>query len=155
RRYSGQDRFAVGTAAGPIPVDLTTDRAFAGTLRRTHDRMLDAKAHAEITIERIAAELAVPSDPSRHPICQVSFGTEAATGMDLALTLPDPPDMIGLPFARDLYGPASAERLLDALMQVLAHVAADPAMSPRDVSVLPEAERDLVVRHWNETSAPY
>ena len=175
RRYSGQDRFSIGTRAGPIPVDLATDHTFTQVFHRTHARLRGAEAHPEVTSQELAAGLGASREPSRHPIWQVSFqygpergwdlpgldatplalGQEAATGVDLALTVTGPPGAIELAYALDLYEPASAGRLLDAFAHVLAQVAANPAGSPRDVSALPDPERELVVRRWNETAAPY
>jgi amino acid adenylation domain-containing protein len=160
-----------------VPVDLSADPTFAELLRRTHRTVRAVGANQFVTFEQVAAEFATVRDSSRHPVFQASFtwegpierwdlsGVHASSvelesaltaTVDLALVASDDPAIeLAARYARDLYEPTSIERLLDALEHVLAQVHIDPSVAVRDLSVVPEHERELVVRRWNQTTAPY
>ncbi|HLK77003.1 MAG TPA: amino acid adenylation domain-containing protein [Streptosporangiaceae bacterium] len=87
-RYSGQDRFAVGTpVAGrsrpeldgtvgmfvnmlPLRADLGGEPAADELIGRVRDEVLDALAHADVPFEKVINELGVPRDVSRPALFQ-------------------------------------------------------------------------------------
>lgn len=87
-RYSGQDRFAVGTpVAGrsrpeldgtvgmfvnmlPLRADLGGEPTADELIGRVRDAVLDALAHADVPFEKVINELGVPRDVSRPALFQ-------------------------------------------------------------------------------------
>ncbi len=60
---------------------------------------------------------------------------------------------VNLEYASDLLDASSAEVLADRLVRFLEAVAADSDVRVGQVEILDAAERDLVVRQWNDTAA--
>jgi len=137
RRYGGLDRFAVavvppgcGDPPGDplaVPFDLSADPGLETVLGRAHDAVLAGTA---------------------SPRWDLAIGvTEGAAGHG--------PAGLTLRYARDRYEPATVGRLLDSVVHVLGQVCSDPAVPLGSLDVLPDDHRDLVVRRWNDTAAPY
>ncbi|MCW2144554.1 amino acid adenylation domain-containing protein, partial [Actinoplanes cyaneus] len=84
-----------------------------------------------------------------------------AAKFDLSLTLTEHWDADGGPagltgallYSTDLFDESTAQALVERLVSVLTLVAADPDLRLGDVDVLLNGERDLVLRHWNDTGA--
>ena len=108
-RYSGQERIVVGTPiAGrnrmeleqligffvnmlAIKTDLAGEPGVREAIGREKEAALGAYAHQDVPFEKIVEELQPKRDLSRHPIFQVAFVYEKATGervatQDLRLT---------------------------------------------------------------------
>ncbi|MFD6308757.1 amino acid adenylation domain-containing protein, partial [Streptomyces sp. NPDC060223] len=66
-----------------------------------------------------------------------------------------PAGMVGeFEYAADLFDHESVLTLSERLVRVLEQVAADPSLRLRDIDVLADEERRLVISEWNETARP-
>lgn len=95
-RYSGQDSFFVGSPFSgrghreyeqtvgffvnmlPLKADLAGDPSFLELVQRTSKTLLDALENETYPIARIVQDAAIPRDPSRSPLFQVSCTFEKA-----------------------------------------------------------------------------
>lgn len=93
-RWSGQDRFAVGTVTAgrphpaleevvgffvntlPVPADLSGTPAFEDVVERVRVEVLDAFAHQEVPFDRVVAELDLPRTPGTTPVFQVCLALD-------------------------------------------------------------------------------
>ncbi|MFE7184588.1 non-ribosomal peptide synthetase [Streptomyces erythrochromogenes] len=165
-----------------LRTDLTGRPTFAELLARVREADLAAYAHQEVPFERLVEELNPARTLARHPLFQVMIafdntagagpefpGTRTAheplglptTAFDLTLNLserhhPDGrPGGVegGLEFATDLFDRATAERLADALLHLLAQAADDPHRPVAELDVLGEAGRNALAG-WHDTARP-
>lgn len=93
-RYTGQDRFAVGTllhgrdhadpgelddmvglfaSTAALPADLGDRPRFDAFLARTRRTVIEAIAHQDVPFDRVVEELAPPRDLSRNPLFQTLY----------------------------------------------------------------------------------
>ncbi|MFF3720894.1 amino acid adenylation domain-containing protein [Streptomyces erythrochromogenes] len=165
-----------------LRTDLTGRPTFAELLARVREADLAAYAHQDVPFERLVEELNPARTLARHPLFQVMIafdntagggpefpGTHTAheplglptTAFDLTLNLSERhhPDGTpggvegGLEFATDLFDRATAERLADALLRLLAQAADDPHRPVAELDVLGEAGRTALA-DWNDTARP-
>ncbi|MFF8473420.1 amino acid adenylation domain-containing protein [Streptomyces sp. NPDC015414] len=158
-------------------VDTGGRPSFAELLTRVKDMALAAFDHQQAPFERLVAELAPDHDLSRNPLYQVLFAlqnvpevplrlpghevealvsTEARAQCDISLRFTQGDDgLVGmLDYDLDLFDEATVDRLTGHLLNVLAQVAADPAVPLDRLRLAGEAERERLTR-WNATAAPY
>jgi acyl transferase domain-containing protein len=133
----------------PFPVDLGGDPTFRELLGRVRRAALSVYAHQNLPISRLIEALGVEPDPSRSPVVQalllVLEGQSVLRAGDLdfeAVPLFDGNSRWDLMFAvydyhdvglsgpfeynADIFEPATAERLLELLYQLIDVVTADP-----------------------------
>ncbi|WP_159393263.1 non-ribosomal peptide synthetase, partial [Streptomyces rimosus] len=164
-----------------LRTDTSGDPAFTELLDRVRRTDLAAFAHQELPFERMV-ELADPvRSPARHPLFQVmlSWETTGDTGLDLTglevsvhplantvakfdLTVslaetygPDgaPAGLHGeLEYATDLYDESTARALLDRLVRILTHAAAQPATPLSGLDLLGTEERGVLLGDWQGTA---
>ncbi|HKH48932.1 MAG TPA: amino acid adenylation domain-containing protein, partial [Thermoanaerobaculia bacterium] len=152
-------------------------RAFLAEVRRT---CLEAFARQEVPFEKLVDALGIERDPSRPPLVQVTFATQAAeepprsglgglavrrlvetfTGtakIDLTFGLTESPDEGAgwIEHSAELFDPATIERMAGHWLRLLEGVVADPGRWLADLPLLGEAERRQLLVHWNATSAPF
>ncbi|WP_051892658.1 amino acid adenylation domain-containing protein [Streptomyces erythrochromogenes] len=165
-----------------LRTDLTGRPTFAELLARVREADLAAYAHQDVPFERLVEELNPARTLARHPLFQVMIafdntagggpefpGTRTAheplglptTAFDLTLNLSERhrPDGTpggvegGLEFATDLFDRATAERLAEALLRLLAQAAEDPHRPVAELDVLGEAGRTALAG-WHDTARP-
>ncbi|MFD7611477.1 amino acid adenylation domain-containing protein, partial [Streptomyces sp. NPDC059828] len=165
-----------------LRTDLTGRPTFAELLARVREADLAAYAHQDVPFERLVEELNPARTLARHPLFQVMIafdntagggpafpGTRTAyeplglptTAFDLTLNLSERhhPDATpaglegGLEFATDLFDRATAERLADALLRLLAEAADDPHRPVAELDVLGVAGR-AGLAEWHDTARP-
>ncbi|MFD5429392.1 amino acid adenylation domain-containing protein, partial [Streptomyces sp. NPDC127084] len=165
-----------------LRTDLSGRPTFAELLDRVREADLAAYAHQDVPFERLVEELNPLRTLARHPLFQVMIafdntagggpefpGTSAAyeplglpsTAFDLSLNLSERhhPDGTpagvegGLEFATDLFDRATAERLADALLRLLAQAADDPHRPVAELDVLGESGR-AALAEWHDTARP-
>ncbi|RJL31789.1 non-ribosomal peptide synthetase [Bailinhaonella thermotolerans] len=158
-----------------IRADLSGDPSFAGLLGRVRESVLGAQAHQEAPFERLVAELDVARDVSRSPLFQVILAWQGdagagpspyggaltpvaapaeATRFDLELSVTDELDCAFV-YNPDLFDAATVERLAGHLTALLDAATADPGRRLSELDPMTPAERDLVLRAWNATGAPF
>ncbi|MEE1805822.1 non-ribosomal peptide synthetase, partial [Streptomyces sp. BE133] len=165
-----------------LRTDLSGDPTFREVLGRVRERSLAAFAHQDVPFERLVEELAPSRSMARHALFQVmltlqntseavlelpSLGARALTTgaskakFDLDVIVGEAFDDNGHPAgvrgfvtaAADLFEPATAERLVASLTQVLDALTAEPDTRLSAVPVLDDTERHRLLTEWNDTAA--
>ena len=178
---SGRDRaeceHLLGVFANTVavPQDLTGDPTFADLLVRTKHAVLGALGNADVSFDDVVTALAPVREAGRNPLFQVLFqliefeeerwelpGLDVEQGdahndlgkLELSLFAVTGADELDLQleYAVDLFLPETARRFLDRVRAVLERVVADPLVRLADLDVLSAAERNLVLRQWNDTA---
>jgi amino acid adenylation domain-containing protein/non-ribosomal peptide synthase protein (TIGR01720 family) len=163
-----------------LRTDTSGDPSFATLVERARDTALGAFDHQDVPFEKLVEDLAPARDLSRNPLFQVMLVLQSAgenqpwhlpgldvrpapvrgglAKFDLNLTLRETPDggLAGyLDYPVDLYDRETIERLAGHLRVLLAGFAAGPQVPVSQVEMMPAAERDVVVREWNDTAGPW
>ncbi|OWA20943.1 non-ribosomal peptide synthetase [Streptomyces sp. CS057] len=166
-----------------LRIDTSGDPAFGTLLDRVRRTALDAYAHQDVPFERLVDALDPERSRARQPLFQVMLTVQntPATGTtlgDLALR-PEPVDLGiakydlnfafgerpdgpgepgGLPgvveYSTDLFDRSSVETLVRRLVRVLEAVTGDPGLRVGEIDVLSGAERERVLRGFNDTAVP-
>ncbi|MEV4510910.1 amino acid adenylation domain-containing protein [Dactylosporangium sp. NPDC049525] len=159
---------------------LDGDPTFAELVERTRETCLSAYAHQELPFAQLVSELNVPRDVSRSPVFQAvlavqNYATAAAgdtagpldvtpfglratgTRFDLELFVMEHPSGLrgAFNYNIDLFDEATVARLGRHLHKLLRAVVADPHAPVSTVDLLEPAERDQVLRGWNDTAAEF
>ena len=152
---------------------------FLTLLEQVRRHCLDAHEHQQVPFERLVDELRVTRDRSRNPLFQVMFVLQnlpseglalpdlAVTplnihpGMakfDLTLALQEAADGSlngALECATDLFYPATIARLAEHYHQLLAAILEEPSLPCGQLALLNQAQREQILRTWNETKTPW
>ncbi|MBP2473244.1 amino acid adenylation domain-containing protein [Crossiella equi] len=160
-----------------IRADVSGDPTFAELLGRIRDTDLAGFGNADLPFDRLVEALNPTRTLSRNPLFQVMVGYQnqggdeaVFPGLELAEDRFDPPTAkfdldfvlrdygdehspmgLDVEYAADLFDHGTAARLLSRLHTLLTRVAADPALRVAELSVLEEAEAELLAG-WNETA---
>jgi amino acid adenylation domain-containing protein len=176
RELEGLIGFFVNTLV--LRADLSGNPTLRALLARTRATALDAYAHQDLPFEQLVEELHPVRDLSRTPLFQVMFIVQNApaaalavpdTGLtmqplpidsgtarfDLLLSISEEAGGLSgwVEYRTDLFAAATITRLVGHWQQVLAQLAADPALPLSAVTLLTRAEQQHV-REWNATAAP-
>ena len=153
----------------PVRLDLGANPTFMDMLRRTKQVTLDAYANQDLPFEKLVEELNPARDTSHTPIFQVMFnlhnepitvtspiGLEAApepidgTTSKFDLTLHALPTPVGLEltfeYNRDLFDPATIDRLARQYRRLLESVVAAPSAGIADLPLLSDREQEAHLR---------
>ncbi|HEU4881703.1 MAG TPA: amino acid adenylation domain-containing protein, partial [Longimicrobium sp.] len=179
REIEGLIGFFVNTLA--MRMDLSGAPTVAQMLARVKTRALQAQQNQDIPFEQVV-ELVQPARSLAHsPLFQVMFAWQNASTaakpappglkpapvdaasphvtarFDLMLSLGEAGGRItgGVEYATALFEKATVERWLGYLRRVLEAMAADDALGVDRLPMLPEVERRLVVREFNDTRRAY
>ncbi|TLF82503.1 amino acid adenylation domain-containing protein [Nocardia cyriacigeorgica] len=156
--------------------------SFTALLDQVKDTDLAAFAHAELPFERLVEVLDPVRSQAHHPLFQVALffqnmsaprlelpglaaeGVEfagAVAKFDLQLTIvPRTADgaAAGLSaqftYATDLFDEPTVAEFAQRFARVLAGVAADPQAPVGEIDLLADADRDRILREWNDTRFP-
>ena len=159
----------IGLFAGNLALrlDLGGDPTFTDLVGRASETVLSAWTHREVPFERLVRELRPERDLSHAPIYQVVLTLDASerpplslpglrlamlpiesrtAKFELGLYLEDRRDEVtGLfEYNRDLFDPATAERLLAAFERLVEAVPVDPERRLSELPVLSAVERQQV-----------
>jgi natural product biosynthesis luciferase-like monooxygenase protein/amino acid adenylation domain-containing protein len=158
-----------------LRTDLSGDPSFRDLLGRVREGTLDAFAHQDVPFEKLVEELRPERSLSHSPLYQALFALQntgenalrlgevraEAVSLDLGTAKDDlsiyaaeGENGLGctLVYNPDLFDAATARRFLDGFAALLASAAADPALRLSELDAMPAAERELVVRTWNDTA---
>ncbi len=157
--------------------------SFVELLQRARATCLQAYAHQDLPFERLVELLDPPRAFGRQPLLQtmlvlqnnepprldlpgvsataLNIGTRT-TKFDLTFSFTETQDAMGrragltgeLEYSADLFGRASAERLVARLVRVLEQIAADPALPLHRLQILALEEQQRLVHTFNDTAAP-
>jgi amino acid adenylation domain-containing protein len=160
-----------------VRTSLSGDPTFRQLVRRVRDGVLQDLSHQEMPFERLVAELRPERSLSHATLFQVLFQLDAAGGtavgrgglagepegpseadapLDLSLVVEvDGGAMRGaLEYSTDLFDHATARRMVDHLLRVMAEAGADPDRPVSRLRLVGDEERARLAA-WNATSAPY
>jgi amino acid adenylation domain-containing protein/FkbM family methyltransferase len=158
-----------------LRTELSGATSFADVLQRVREVCLGAYAHQDVPFEKLVEELQPERDLSRSPLFQVKLVLQNAPGgalqmgnlrlsrvgrdgqtskYDLLLVFSESEAGLygGLEYSTDLFDRSSMERLLEHFQQLLRAVSATPELPLTQVSMLTPAEREQLLREWNQTS---
>jgi amino acid adenylation domain-containing protein len=149
---------------------LSGEETFREMLRQVRDNCLGAIAHQELPIDRLIEELQLNRDLSYNPLFQVFFNLlfskPATTFSDLELSLPDVDytaskfdmalelvdtgqEILGWwVYNTDLFEAATISRLVGHFRVMLAGLATDPDTPVRELPLLTDDERQLLLGDW-------
>ncbi|MEU8666744.1 amino acid adenylation domain-containing protein [Streptomyces anulatus] len=165
-----------------LRTDTSGDPSFTGLLERVQAVALDAYANADVPFERVVDQLDPVRSASRHPLVQTMIAFDqfpdgkldvegltmrweqadvAAPKFDLLLNVRAYGEQgdaagidLGLQYNADLYDQDTVERIGARYLAILSAVAATPDVRIGALPILDPAERDLVLREWNDTGRP-
>jgi amino acid adenylation domain-containing protein len=158
-----------------LRADLSGDPSFLELSIRLRETTLGAYAHQDLPFERLVEDLQPERDSSRPPLVQVVFAfqntplerlalpgltfthRELDTGtakLDLSLYLTDVGDEIvgAVEFSTDLFDATRIARLAGHLLRLLTAAAAEPGRRLSELPLLAPAERQQLLREWNDTA---
>ncbi len=156
---------------------LDGDPSFSDLLRRTREMCLAAFEHKDVPLEQLALELRDAKQLGQDPLFNVWFLMQAPQAERLRLgaasVAPQLTDFgtakfdvmlgareqedglqLGLEYRTELFDAETIDRLGEHLETLLGAIAADPMQRVSQLALLGAAERETVVRTWNDTVTP-
>ena len=161
-----------------LRTDLSGDPSFGELLERVRQTALGAYAHGDLPFDRLVEEVAPERSLGVSPLFQVTFSLEtepvgglrlaglaaeeialslAVAKFDLTVAMTESESGLGgaVLYSRDLFDAATARRLGRHLEILLAGAAAQPQARLSELPLLADAERDQLLREWNDTAVPF
>lgn len=157
--------------------DLSGNPTFLELLQRSKETALNALSHKEVPFEVLVQKLNFHRDPSRNPVFQASLQVlpvvntrigdlavipfdfeQRSTQVDMALNLYEESGggFSGFfQYCSELFSTGTIERFSRNLIQVLNEIVRDPNRRILDIPVLAEAERNQLLREWNQTGIEF
>ena len=152
--------------------------SFTDFLRATREKTLNCFAHQSYPYEELVDLLKINRDISRNPLFDVMFvfhnfdqdkllipglelipyeGYRSASTFDLTLigTEKSGQFKFSLQYASSLFSAESIARFARYFKQLAKSIIRNPDQKIREISVLPDSERNLLLREFNSTSAFY
>ncbi|NMO21435.1 non-ribosomal peptide synthetase, partial [Pyxidicoccus fallax] len=162
-----------------LRTQVDTRASFAELLGRVRATALEAFSHQQAPFERVVEALQVERSLSHSPLFQVMFDMSrlehplpsafpwldarslhldpGASPFELSLTVYKIGEHYDLfmRYRTELFEEARVERMLAGFFQLLGHALASPEAPITGLSLLTEAERERVVREFNQTQRPF
>ncbi|GGM76671.1 hypothetical protein GCM10011609_10760 [Lentzea pudingi] len=165
-----------------LRVDLSGDPDFTTVLQRVREADLAAYTHQDVPFDRVVERVNPERSSSRHPLFQVSLAlqdgvdgveddaldlpgldvrtvrtTTGGAKLDLSLGFGQTAGglEVCLEYAVDLWDRATAQNLLTRLVRLIETLVADPSAPLSRIDVLTSAERETVLRQWNDTAVAH
>jgi len=175
--------FFVNTLA--LRSQLQGSQTFEQVLQNVKNTALEAFAHQAYPFDELVDQLALPRNTGRHPLFDVllTYQQEAndpahkdllaqtqlqvlpnetapqqvASKFDLSFHFTQAGQKLhlGIEYSTDLFAPATMQRMLQHLTQLLQSIVAQPAQPIQKLRLLPQQEEQQVVHNFNQTSAPW
>ncbi|STX48383.1 peptide synthetase, non-ribosomal [Legionella hackeliae] len=169
--------FFVNTLA--LRVDIEEELDFRTLLKQVKGTTLDAYQHQDLPFERLVESLGVERSLSYAPLFQVMLvlqnvqeamlpieGVSVSlrerdyyriSKFDLTFNFEESPLFLKgeIEYATALFKPATIKRLIEHFVVLLKEIVSNPVARLSELSVITEAERDKIVRAWNDTESPY
>ncbi|XYI03749.1 amino acid adenylation domain-containing protein [Sorangium sp. So ce1128] len=160
-----------------LRTDLSGDPSFEQLLARVREVSLGAYEHQDVPFDQVVDALQPPRDLGRTPLFQVAFAlqnvplpalsldeltlslmlAESNTSkFDLSLTLAGAGETMQgwLEFNTDLFDRATIARMAGHYLALLESAAREPSQPLSRLRMLPEPERDELLRRWNPAPPP-
>ncbi len=157
---------------------LPEGESASGALRRVREATLAAFAHQDVPFDLLVERLQARRGLQRTPFFQVLFALQnapvgraelpgltlaslpaesGAAKFELTLSLAEGEDGLDgvLEYRRELFDPATVERLLGHFRTLLAALVADPGRPLAGLPLLSAAERHQLREEWNDTAAAF
>ena len=161
-----------------LRANFAEPRSFRALLQQVRATTLAAYEHQALPFDRLVEELAPERKLSYHPIFQVAFALHntpqtaphlwgltverlelhaesAKFDLDLSLTERSEGLVGHLTYNTDLFEAATIERMVGHFQTLLAAIVADPAQWVGLLPILQPAERQQLLREWNQTQTCY
>jgi amino acid adenylation domain-containing protein len=162
-----------------IRTDCSGDPSFIELLERVRRTVVDAQSHQDLPFEKLVEVLQPDRDLSHAPLFQVvlsldntpppdalslsslslsPFEIETRTArLDLHLTIVATTKGLAgsLEYNSDLFDPATIDRMIGHFRTLLEGIVADPSRKISSLPLLTDAERDQLLRQWNETQTKF
>ncbi|MDP6151119.1 MAG: condensation domain-containing protein, partial [Gammaproteobacteria bacterium] len=158
--------------------DVTGNPTFTELLKRVQATSLDAFAHQDIPFDRIVDALHPTRDMSHSPVYQVQFMLQNAPAngspveglefqhvefdygtskFDLTLATAETEDGLAaeIEYCTDLFDEQSIERMLEHFEILLQGITANPEIGIRDLPLIDDRERTVLLVDWNATKVDY
>jgi amino acid adenylation domain-containing protein len=162
----------------PLRTDLSGQPSFREAIRRAREACLGGFSNQDLPFEKLVQELNPERDRSHAPLAQVLFVlqssvekpvtlpgleqervvTERGTSkFDLSLFASEVPDglRVSIEYCTDLFEEATIERMIEHFRVLLESAVEDPDCPVDRLRIIPDSERELVLRSWNDTARPY
>jgi amino acid adenylation domain-containing protein len=159
-----------------LRADLTGDPSTRDLLRRTRTACLDAYAHQDVPFERLVEALEPVRHPGYSPVFQVAFalqnapyadidlpnlrvtvedGEIASSPYDLTLSVRETEEGLAgsIEYSTDLFEAGTIERMTDHFQTLLADMVRHPGCRLSELSIIPDAERRLLLEWTASRSA--
>ena len=158
----------------PLRVSFENDPTFSALIARVRDASLGANEHADLPYQTIALDLrsggaalfdvmfamidegAAPGELGDAALVPIALDRGVAK-FDLTIgpTFVDDGLRVGMEYRTDLFDDATIVRMLEHYGTVLAAATQSPQTRVSRLPLLAAAERDQVLREWNQTSVAY
>ena len=136
--------------------------SFRDVVKQTNATINSAVAHAVVPFVKVVEVVSPERDTSRTPIFQTMLTWEedlCHTSVEIALSLKEHHNcsMIEgyIEYNSDLYDRSTIEAMARRFELLLERMVRSAEIPLHEVSVLSDAERELVLTTWNETEQPY
>lgn len=160
----------------PLRARLDPKASFAGHLKRVRQALAEAQDHQRLTFGSLVRRLNLHRDPSRTPLVPMTFNIDkigapfdfgdlvlegvatpkAFVNFELAVNVVDSGRGLSVEcaFNTDLFEGSTIERWLRCYRTLLQAIVEGAEATSEDLEVLDAADRDLLLRVWNETAQP-
>ena len=200
RAYSNQDHFVIGTPVSnrhysqiedllgffvnalPLKINVDPDSSWTQFIQTIHQVIIEAQSFQDLPFEKLVEELHLPTDPGRHPVFQVMFGTQSfglgdlspffenyesaaelsqTAKFDLSLFLDDSSERLkgAFNYATDLYEASTISQFLKTYQEILSQFVtlhrSKKAARLSDIAYLNPQEYEEIVHLWNCNSSDY
>ena len=156
--------------------ELSGNPDFSEVLRRSQDTALNAFSNADLPFEALMKVFKLERNPGRNPVFQVMLQTTPASPphlgdlevsnfhfdmkvaqFDLGLHLSEESGgyVVRFEYCSDLFRAETIERFSSSFARLLHAVVADPRQKISKIPILSEAERNQLLKTWNDTSREY
>jgi amino acid adenylation domain-containing protein len=161
-----------------LRTDLSGDPTFNELLRRVRETTLNAYAHEDLPFEKLVEKLQPERAATHMPFTRLMFVLQNSTlgemtwpnvtlrfvdyetntakfDLTMVLQVTDRGLVAQAEYNRDLFEPATINRMLEHFEILLEGIAANPGQRISQLPLLSEAERRQVVVEWNNTATEY
>ncbi|ETS29612.1 amino acid adenylation enzyme/thioester reductase family protein [Photorhabdus khanii NC19] len=162
----------------PIRIDVNNDTQITDLFLQVKDKIITAQDNQDVPFERIVEAVNPQRSSAYTPVFQVMFSWESHNGepvsfadvvlepiqpdnvkskfdLEFALQKKDNTLVGAINYATDLFDKETIERHLGYYLMALESIANNVSQCIKDIDILPIAERELLLNHWNSTRSDF